>query len=151
MSLAALGCNPEHKGATLADIGGAALGTLAYSPPGGLYIAIRAAGAIGQYDPCFMEGGYDIDQVATGATHVGKPVCIPQVALADNEYGWALIAGDGLCQTDGALVAGAQVNISSAGHLNDGAADEIGAAIWVEAAAAAGTARIFLAFPSKVA
>ena len=47
MSLAALGCNPEAKGASLADIGGAALGTLAYSPDGGMYIAVRSDGATG--------------------------------------------------------------------------------------------------------
>ena len=57
MSLAALGCNPEHKGASLEDIGGASLGQLGFSPDGGMYIAIRAGGAISRYEACFIGGG----------------------------------------------------------------------------------------------
>ena len=107
---------------------------------------------LGQYDACFMEGGFDIDVVRAGnAADVGKPVVIPQVALADDEYGWALIAGQGSVQVDATVAAGAQVNINSAGHLSDAGDHEIGPAIWVQGRNNAGVGRIFIAFPTKVA
>ena len=86
------------------------------------------------------------------ATDLGKVICIPQVAIADNAYGWGLIFGSGLARAGAAVAVGGQVSAhSTAGRLDDAATNEIGPAAWVEAASAAGNTRIFIAFATKVA
>ena len=141
MALAALGCNPTATGDSLDDIGGVALGTLAFSPAGGMYIAVKADGAIAQYDACVMEGGYAIDQLNAGAADIGNVICIPQVAIADDEYGWALIFGTGTARAGAAVAVGGQVSAHATdGRLDDATTHEIGPAAWVEAATGAGNA-----------
>ena len=105
MSLAALGCNPEASGPSIDDIGGAALGQLGFSASGGMYVAIRAGAAISKYEACFIGAGMDAIPNAQISSRRGVPVCVPQVALANNEYGWALVYGIGRVRTDGSVAA----------------------------------------------
>lgn len=148
---AALGCNPEDKGTSLSDLGGAALGTVAYSPDGTMYIAIRAAGSLSANQACHMEGNFDIDQ-AEGGSNVGLPIVFPQQAFADNEYGWAAIAGECNALTDGGVSAGHNLAISgtTAGTVDSNTnTDAFGPAVAI--AADSGTVgRIWIWFPTKI-
>jgi hypothetical protein len=66
---------------------------------GNIYIYAKASAAIAQYAACLMSEDGTIAEVTTttaaGGTGSGKRVCVPQVALASGEYGWAAIWGGG--------------------------------------------------------
>lgn len=99
MPLAAMGCDPTATGPDLSDLGGARLGQLGYSNDDAIYLAIRANGAISQYETCFIDSDYRATGKGTSTEQRGVPVCIPQVALADNDYGWGLVYGHGRART----------------------------------------------------
>ena len=42
-------------------------------------------------------------------------ICIPQVAIADDDYGWGLVDGTGRSRTGGAVTAGSTLGSSSTG------------------------------------
>lgn len=113
--LAALGCNPAHKW-TITGVGQAAkvggenpqnavrLGTLGYSPDGGLYRCVQAAEAVEAYALASFRPGYRVG-LATNGAEAGESYGIPQVALANGEYGWALVDGDGRINVTAAAIA----------------------------------------------
>ena len=153
MSLAALGCNPEDHGANLSDIGGHALGTLAFSPAGGIYVAIRANGAITANVACALSPSFDVATVNTGDPQ-GTSYCVPQVGLADNDYGWALIAGRGQVRTTGAVTEadGRAASIQANGVMEDRDGTDDIAGFLLTANTATGTRNngCFLMFPKKI-
>lgn len=154
MSLAALGCNPQHKGTSLADIGNVRLGTLAYSPDGGLYMAVRARGAVTAYTACTIRSNLDVAHCDSGDDDVGWSYCIPQVALADDEYGWGLVFGHGLVRVSAhATTAGESqsASIQADGLLEDadGTDDIAGIMLAVNASTAARNNECFVMFPKK--
>ena len=102
-ALAALGCDPTATGDDIDVLGGASLGTIGYSNDGGLYMAIKAQGAISQYELCFIAAGFEAIPKGTNATAYGRPCCIPQLDISDDEYGWGLVAGAGRVRTDGGV------------------------------------------------
>ena len=111
MSLAALGANPEHTWTVSNNVVGgsnpnsaARLGTLAYSPDGGLYVCVQATEAIDAYRLCLMSPG---NMIALGdqGDGVGGSYCIPQGDIPNGARGWALIAGNGLVGATNAAVA----------------------------------------------
>lgn len=59
---------------------------------GAVYMYFIADGAIAAYAACTVQNDYDAEE-ATTTTSGAKPtlVCIPQFAVADNEYFWAPI------------------------------------------------------------
>lgn len=148
---AALGCNPDFKSTTLSDFGGVPLGTLAYSPGGGIFVLFRANGAIQQYGAVTIDGAsYDASPTAQADNH-GLPVCIPQTALANNEIGWGLICGGGKGHANSAVSAGDPVSIgATAGDLDDATSNNLGPAVWQETTSAEGGADIWVAFPSII-
>ena len=150
---AAMGCNPQQKSDSLDDIGGARLGTLAYSPDGGMYMAIRAGAAITQYDLCQIEGNFDINR-GLAADSVGSSYCVPQIALSDDDYGWGLVFGTGLVRGTAAVTAAAgnAAAISAAGLITDYAATNTVGGIRLPADAGTGARNIVchLQFPVKV-
>ena len=95
MSLAALGCNPSDRGSSLEDIGGIALGTLAYSDDGGIYQAVQAKGAIVQYAAVVIQDNWEAAELDTGNDSVGQLLGVAQQAFSDNQYGWVLVSGSG--------------------------------------------------------
>ena len=92
MAFTFMGCNPEE---TWADA--------ALAPPVGTvgtkgddeYVLVKAKGAITQYDCCIITGKGEADQATSALADDSYPLCVPQVAIADDNYGWGLIKGDG--------------------------------------------------------
>ena len=127
MTLAALGCNPEATGASLDDLGGASLGTLGYSSDGGIYMCIRAKGDVAQYAGCVLQDSFQANQVTTTYGDIGATICIPQVAIADDDYGWGLVAGKGRVHTDGTGTANESMGTSAtAGQIHGTTSNVIG-------------------------
>ncbi len=156
MSLAALGCNPTLTGPSLEDIGGVTLGTIAYSPDSGIYIAVRANQAITRYDLCsIIRSNFDIDQ-ASGALEAGITLCIPQVAMANDEYGWALVFGRGLVRASAAAIVAADSGSASisgtAGQVADASdTDAVGGLLLdVDAGNTVRNVGCFAMWPKKV-
>lgn len=162
MSLAALGCNPEHKwtvtgtGANQKFAGSnptsaAEPGTLAYSPDGGLYMCVRAKGAVVQYAACVLEDAWEAVEI-TNTSDNGAIVVVPQVALADDEYGWGLIHGSGQVLVLANALANATLGASAtANHLDDQGGDVI-AGIYLTAGRGGsnGPAPCNVSFPKKI-
>ena len=113
MSLAALGCNPDVTGASLADMGGHAAGTLAFSPDGGLYILVQASeSGIDAYDCCIITGNWQIRPLdATDDANLSCSICFPQVAPSDDEYVWGLVYGNGFGTADADIDVSAGTNL----------------------------------------
>ena len=129
MSLAAIGCNPSFKWTLDANglVGGdnpdhaQRLGTVGYSPSGGMFVVVQAMGAVAKGAFCLVKGDFAAQQATTAlATHAFS-CAIPQVALADDELGWGLVFGHG--DVIGlAIAADAQElsTSSTAGAVDDG-------------------------------
>ena len=150
MSLAALGCDPEAKGDSIGDIGGFSLGQLGFSPDGGMYVAIRAGAAISQYEACFIGANMDAVPNAQITNRRGVPICIPQIALADNEYGWGLVFGIGRTRTDGGVAAASGFGLSGTNEELDSAsagAETIAGMVALKADSA-NDGLVFLMFPA---
>ena len=61
-----------------------------------MYVAIQAGEAIAQYDACAIYGAWQLKPFdVTDDDDDNASICFPQVALADNEYGWGLVWGNG--------------------------------------------------------
>lgn len=69
---------------------------------GNLYVYIQAQGAVGQYVPVKAATSFDCPPSGSG----GHSFAIPQVAIADNSYGWALLRGFGSAQVATGVTAG---------------------------------------------
>ena len=162
--LAALGCNPQHKW-TITGVGQAAkvggenpqnavrLGTLGYSPDGGLYRCVQAAAAIDQYALVAFQPGYRVE-LATNTQEAGQSYGVPQVALANGEYGWALVDGEGRINvTNAAVAASNYASVSGTnGRVVAGASANNVAGIIMAADAGTATRSIpcQVMFPTKV-
>ena len=103
MSLAALGCNPSFTWTVnSAGVAGGdnpdhaqAVGTLAFSPSGGMYVCIKAMGTLAKGAFTLLKGRFEAQPASTArATHAFS-CAIPQIAIADNDYGWGLVWGEG--------------------------------------------------------
>ena len=153
MALAAMGCNPSDHGSSLEDIGGASLGTLAFSPDGGLYVAIRAQGAVIEGGVCAIKGDWDVDPITTTTNTAAAGVeslCVVQEALADNDYGWGLVFGNGVVNVAASCAANTALHATTtAGRVDDAASvGHIGGIQLSEArAASAGTAPASVQWP----
>ena len=121
MSLAAIGCNPSFKWTVDANglVGGdnpdhaQALGTLGFSPSGGMFVVVQAMGAVARGGFCLVTGDFEAQQATTTlATHAFS-CAIPQVALADDEFGWGLVFGHG--DVIGAAIAADAQELSTSG------------------------------------
>ena len=163
MSLVDLGCNPNHKwtidsaGTVEGDVRGAQpVGTLARSPDGGLYVAIRAGEVIAQYAACLIDGGWSIREFdAADDDDDNASVCLPQIALASGEYGWGLVWGNGRGVAAAAITTGAPLYPSNTEGRVDDAANANIVFTGLYSAAAQGTAgspvAVTATFPKAVA
>ena len=125
MSLAPFGCNPTDHGSSLDDIGGFSLGSLAYSPDGGIYVAIRAQGAVPEGGVCAIKGDWDADPITTTTNTAAagiESLCVVQEALADNDYGWGLVFGNGNILVAASCAANTALHATTtAGRVDDAA------------------------------
>lgn len=155
MALAALGCSPTKTWTDASHSGGAGTGNLGYSPDGGMYVCFRANGAVAQYEPVFLDRT-DSDGYLNGtpkgstASKRGVPIAIPQVALADNEFGWGLVYGTGRVRTDGGVSQGEGFGLSSTDEELDtaSAGDETVAGLVATTDDSANDGPVFAMFPS---
>ncbi len=108
MSLAALGCNPNQSGPSLEDIGGVTLGTLAFSPDGGLYVAVQAGQVISPYACAAISGDWELRAMdLSDDANLSMAICFPQVRIENDAYGWGLVFGNGFGIAAAAIAAGA--------------------------------------------
>ena len=102
------------------------LGSRVESNDGGVFIYVKAGGAITANDPVKMATGY----VATASGNAGTVFGISPVTLANNEYGWIQIKGkcsaaaDSGCTAGDALsvIANASGQVVKASAVNEGGA-----------------------------
>lgn len=89
------GANPAVADTTQKHL----LGALAEKANGNQYIYVKTSAAVAQYAAALISEDGTIAEVTTttaaGGTGSGKRVCVPQVALASGEYGWAAVYGGG--------------------------------------------------------
>ncbi len=75
------------------------LGEFGTDGSGNEYVYVKAGEAITQYAACLIDTNYNIVMADTGTSAPdagqGKGVCVPQVAITNAYYGWALIKGRG--------------------------------------------------------
>ena len=129
MSLAALGCDPEQTWteADGTDGPGIGLGTIGYSPDGGMYLCVQAKAAISQYDACVLQDTFRANPLTTTNGDIGATVCFPQVAMANHSYGWGLVAGKGRVNTDGTGAANESMGTSgTAGQIHGSTSNVLG-------------------------
>lgn len=91
---------------------------------GNEYVYVQASGAIDQYDCVVVDeaGQAASATVTTTATAFGDMAGAPQVALADNEYGWVQIFGVGEVNVLISCAANIAINsTATAGTLDDDA------------------------------
>ncbi len=154
MTLAALGCNPEE---TLAkdkweDKGLPPLGTLAYSPGKGMFIACQADGAIAAGDLVQIEAGYQIDQMTTSSA-AGVQGGVAPVAMVDDAYGWVQVFGDAMVRATAAAVTASNYGtVGGNGQVVTGSTTDTISGITYEADTGTAARRIAcqLSFPKKV-
>ena len=148
--LGAMGCNPTVKGTTLEAIGGFSLGQLAFSPDGGIYICTRANGAVSRYETCYIGSGIEATPKGTDADQRGVPICIPQIAVSDDEYFWGLVAGVGRVRTSASVAAGAGLGLSGTNEELTAAngTDQVVSGMATTATGGSNDAPIFALFPA---
>ena len=135
------------------------LGTRGRGQDNQQYVYVQASGAIDQYDCVLIDE--DFQAVSSlhanaGASHLAG---WPQVAMADNEYGWAVLSGSNfLGNVADNTTADAQLYFSStAGTLNSLATQGAGTAyvaldgvVVVAAASGGGASELLATYPVVV-
>ena len=134
MSLAALGCNPNHtwtrSGANTAAspyvYGGdnptsrSEPGALAYSPDGGMYRCIQASAALSKGEVCAITGIRAALVDTTGEQDLPLGICQAENGIASGAYGWVLVDGRGELQVGASAAANVRMfATSTGGQLDD--------------------------------
>lgn len=104
----------------------AALGDTEWGLDGNQYIYVRAAEAITAFSLCLISdtGAGTITMTTGGASTVPRQYCVPQVAFANAEYGWAVRMGRSFTiRTGAAAAAGAKLYT----HATPGTVDDVSA------------------------
>ena len=126
MSLLSMGCDPNQKWtkADGSDGPGVGVGALAYSPRNGLFVCVQANEAIAQYASSLITGNWRLrEHDLTDDAAISGALCFPQIALADDDYGWGLVWGNGFGIAAVAITAGATLYANTTeGRLSDTAA-----------------------------
>ena len=110
MSLAAAGCDPQATWAKTdgTDGPGVTVGTMAYSPSGGIYGAVQASGAMASQRLVAIEANYQAELASSGAGLIhGAMLGVTETAFANDDFGWVKIWGLAECRAGGASSAGA--------------------------------------------
>ena len=121
MSLAALGCNPSHRWTVNAGVVGgsnptssAEPGALAYSPDGGLFVCVRAGGAINPFKLISIEGGFQANERNGQSLIHGVRMGASTEEFAAGEYGWLQVWGVAALTAGGAIGANVPLNLDNA-------------------------------------
>jgi hypothetical protein len=101
------------------------LGNIGFSNDGNYYIYVKAGEAITQYAASLIDENFNIVMATTTTSAPdagqGKAVCVPQIALTNAYYGWALIKGTGSVLGAASCVKFTELNTTAtAGTLDDG-------------------------------
>ena len=125
------------------------LGTRHVDDAGNVYQYVKASGAVARYAAIRIPGDYQCAAITNSNDNVGLAVGVPQVALADDQYAWALIAGRGDCMLASGLTADASLGASStAGRLGASSTSALIDGITsVGATSANGAAPVAMSFP----
>ena len=117
MGFGFLGCNPEQTWDSAADA--PAVGTVA--PVGDKeFVLVKAGAAITQYDCCIIRRTGEAMPATTTLADDSYPLCVPQVEIADDDYGWGLIKGAGKVNTDGAVANNSNLSTTAeTGEVDD--------------------------------
>jgi hypothetical protein len=102
------------------------LGEIGTDGSGNTYIYVKAAVANAAYEACLIDENYYTTPATTTTsapgTGAGKAVCVPQIALTINYYGWALIKGTGTLLGAASCVKYTELNTTAtSGVLDDDA------------------------------
>jgi hypothetical protein len=134
---------PKVTETPTADEDGIALRTVHTEYNGYEYMKVHANGAVSAFQACVVDEAGEMTPITATLAAADHLVAVPQVAFADNDYGWALVKGTGSvnvaanCAANVALYATA-----TAGRLDDAAtANEI-AGIRLTAAAGGAAADV---------
>ena len=146
MSLAALGCNPDRT-TTVAEF---VLGTLGYSNDGGIYAYVHAQGAIDKWGACIIRALWEALPVTTNNGTAGGNIVIPQIAFADNDFGWAMVQGTGRVRTDGSGTASEALGTHTVSGELQGTTTNLVAGILLTAADSANDGPMICMFPKIV-
>ena len=147
MGLAALGCDPDRV-TTTAEF---ALGTLGFSPDGGLYVYVQADGAIDDGEACQIQGDFQAVPITTTNGTESNAICFPQEDIADNSYGWGLVFGKGNASVGASCAASVQLYTTANGGQLDDAATAIhihGVQLTTARSATAGLAPVAVTWPA---
>ena len=126
------------------------LGTLGYSNDGGLYVYVRAQGAIVQWGACIVRVRWDALQVTTSNGTAGGNIVIPQFAIPDDDYGWAMVQGTGRVRTDGTGTASEALGTHTIAGELQGTTTNLVAGIILTAADSANDGPMICMFPKIV-
>lgn len=88
------------------------------------YIYVRAAEAITAFSLCLIadSGAGTVTMSTGGASTVPRAYCVPQVAMANGEYGWAVRMGENFTIRTGAACA---ANVKVYTHATAGTIDDV--------------------------
>lgn len=121
MSLAALGCNPNHRWTISSGVAGGdnptsavALGSLGYSNDGGIFVCVQASGAIGANKLISIQPGWQAIQRDSADIVHGTSLGASSDAFADDEYGWLQIFGVAALTAGAAVGAGVALQLDAA-------------------------------------
>ena len=146
MSIAALGCDPTRT-TTVAEFD---LGTLGNSNDNGVYVYVKAQGAIEQWGACIIRALWEALPVTTNNGTAGGNLVIPQIAFADNYYGWAMVEGTGRVRTDGSGTASEALGTHTVAGELQGTTTNLCAGIILTAADTANDGPMICMFPKIV-
>lgn len=112
------------------------LGQVEPASDGNTYIYVRANGTVAQYDACLLDEVFDAAPCTTTLSGAKPQAAVfPQVAIADNSYGWAVLKGISFevnvlasCAADVKLY-----TTATAGSLDDTATDLVQGLVATEA------------------
>lgn len=123
-----------------------ALGKRVVASDGAVYEYGLANGAISQYSVCKVDDDFQLTELTT-AISASEPtrVGVPQLALADNEYGWHIVAGPFSATLAGSISDGDALTTTTTAGTAGAGGDAIGGARAAAASGGGGTTACFAA------
>ena len=115
-----------------------------------MYLCVQAKAAVSKYSACVLQDTYRANPVTTTNGDVGATICIPQVAMANHDYGWGLVAGKGRVRTDGTGAANESMGTSGTGGQIHGATSNVIGGCHLTKADGASDGEVIVMFPAIV-
>ena len=159
MSLAAIGCNPDFRWTIVSSVVAGdnpdhaqPVGTLAYSPSGGLFVAVQAGNTIAANLLATIEAGFRARSRDSADAVKGCSMGATTAIISNNEYGWVQVWGMAELRADDAVTAGGGLSLDTTEEgelIPAGTANSpgIAGAVAVDAISANGVGTVQLTFP----